>query len=69
MEINNINKGKCKGCSEIRILNKDDLCIFCTTTYSGPGIEVKEKKISDNHGREIRSKSGDFKQENAWMQK
>ena len=63
--INDLKKGTCKNCSEIRILNKKDLCIFCTTSYSGPGTEIKNQVFDRYGGRnsgrfEIKSKTGDI---------
>ena len=63
-----IKTGKCRKCKEERILDKEDLCIFCTTIYSGPGIEVKEVKVNRGGGTEVKSKTGSIKNpDNFWM--
>ncbi len=67
-----LKKGTCKNCGEERILNKKDLCIFCTTIYHGPATEIKETKINRGGGVEIKSKTGSTKKgyaDNSWMSK
>ena len=41
-------KGECKGCRELRILNKEGFCIFCTTKIRGKEIKSKTGDIGEN---------------------
>lgn len=44
-----IKKEECKGCRELRILNKKGFCIFCTTEFKhGTNIKSKTGYIDEN---------------------
>jgi len=57
-----IKKGICKLCGEERLLDKLDRCIFCTTNYHGSGREVKVSIYGSKIGIEVKSKSGNKKE-------
>ena len=65
-----IKKGICLKCREMRILNSKNICIFCQTHKDFNGIEVKNPVNTNVYGKEVKSITGSIKagySDNAWM--
>ena len=70
MEIKEMEKGICINCKELRYLDDNNLCIYCSRGTTMIGKEIKNIGYLNTHGKEIKSKSGSIKPgfvDNAWM--
>lgn len=65
-----VKKGICLKCRELKILNSKNICIFCERHKNSIGTEVKRCVNENAYGTEIKSISGSIKAgycDNAWM--
>ena len=64
-----LKKIKCSKCGELRItVDESGKCILCRS-YGRSGTEVKPTGNKNAPGVEVKSNTGSYKTDNAWMRK
>lgn len=64
----NLKKGKCVKCNEKRLLDSNNVCIFCSKEFEPVGKTVKIFYPDKQPGNKVISKTGLVK-DNFWMAK